>query len=267
MDRGSVPGAARSTHRRRKRATRRPPGLDIIERDGHWHIHGTLRVAGNSRRIRKSTELPATAENRDYAEALRATVEREIRDEAVHGVKPSIATAVACDRYLGRPRRRPIGHREIAALREIDAKFGQRKLATITAGEWQAFVDDRQRGNSLASRERYITVVRAFFELVPPAAAAVDCRDPGIRARQASRPAGASPGAPGQRVDPRIDHADAGSCGTASAGPARRRMVHRRPSVERALRLPAVRRDPGARPRPDYLPRHQEQRAGRCRIE
>jgi hypothetical protein len=126
-------------------------------------IHGTLRVAGNSRRVRESTELPATPENREYAEALRAALEREIRDEVIHGVRPSVATAVACDRYLRRPRRRPIRHREIAAIREIDAKFGQRKLATIGDAEWQAFVDDRQRGNSLASRERYITAVRAFL--------------------------------------------------------------------------------------------------------
>jgi site-specific recombinase XerD len=163
MDGGRISGAARRNHRHRKRAPRHPPGLAVIERHGHWHIHGTLRVAGNSRRVRKSTELQATPENREYAEALRATVEREIRDEVIHGVRPSIATAVACDRYLRRPRRRPIGHREIAALRDIDTKFGQRKLATIGAAEWQAFVDDRQQGNSLASRERYITAVRAFL--------------------------------------------------------------------------------------------------------
>jgi len=163
MDGGRISGAARRNHRHRKRAPRHPPGLAVIERDGHWHIHGTLRVAGNSRRVRKSTELPATPENREYAEALRATLEREIRDEVVHGVRPSIATAVACDRYLRRPRRRPVGHREAAAIREIDAKFGQRKLAAIGDSEWQAFVDDRQAGNSLASRERYITAVRAFL--------------------------------------------------------------------------------------------------------
>jgi site-specific recombinase XerD len=166
MDRNRVPGTARRNHRHRKgggRAPRHPPGLAIIERDGHWHIHGTLRVAGNSRRVRKSTELPAIPENREYAEALRTTIEREVRDEVVHGVRPSIATAVACDRYLNRPRRRPVGHREIAAIREIDAKFGQRKLNTIGDAEWQAFVDNRQRGNSLASRERYITAVRAFL--------------------------------------------------------------------------------------------------------
>jgi hypothetical protein len=163
VDRGRVSGAARSPHRQRKRPTRRPPGLAIDERDGHWHVRGTLRAAGNSRRIRQSTELPATPENRDYAEALRAKIEREGRDEIVHGLRPSIATAIACDRYLRRPRRRPIGHREIAAIREIDGKFAQRKLAAISAAEWQAFVDDRQRGNSLASRERYITAVRAFL--------------------------------------------------------------------------------------------------------
>jgi site-specific recombinase XerD len=163
MDRSRIPGAARSAHRTRKRAARRPPGLAVVERDGHWHIRGTLRVAGNSRRFRQSTELPATAENREYAEALRAKLEREARDEAIHGIKPSIATAIACDRYLSRPRRRPIGHRESAALREIVKKFGGRKLAAITYGEWQDLIDDRQKGNSPASRERYITEFRAFL--------------------------------------------------------------------------------------------------------
>ena len=164
MDRRRISSPARRNHRDRKRAPRRPPGLAIKERGGHWHIHGTLRVAGNSRRVRKSTELPATPENREYAEALRATIEREIRDEVIHGVRPSIATAVACDRYLARRRQRPIGHRETAAIKEINAKFGPRKLATITNDEWQAFIDDRQKGNSLASRERYTTAVRAFLK-------------------------------------------------------------------------------------------------------
>jgi hypothetical protein len=48
-------------YRHRKRAPRHSRGLAIIERDGHWHINGTLRVAGNSRRVRKSTELYSRA--------------------------------------------------------------------------------------------------------------------------------------------------------------------------------------------------------------
>jgi site-specific recombinase XerD len=166
MDRGRVSGIAPRNHRYWKggrKAPRRPPGLAVVERDGHWHIRGTLRVAGNSRLIRKSTELSATPENREYAEALRAAIERETRDEVVHGVRPSIATAIACDQYLGRRRSRPVGHRESAAVQEIEAKFGPRKLNTISDEEWQAFVDDRQRNNSLSSRERYITAVHAFL--------------------------------------------------------------------------------------------------------
>jgi hypothetical protein len=37
---------ARRSYRHRERAPRHSPGLAIIERDGHWHINGTLRVAG-----------------------------------------------------------------------------------------------------------------------------------------------------------------------------------------------------------------------------
>ena len=44
-----------------KKSAAPPAGLAIIERDGHWHINGTLRVAGNSRRVRKSTELYSRA--------------------------------------------------------------------------------------------------------------------------------------------------------------------------------------------------------------
>ena len=52
---------ARRSYRHRERAPRHSPGLAIIERDSHWHINGTLGVAGNSRRVRNSTELYSRA--------------------------------------------------------------------------------------------------------------------------------------------------------------------------------------------------------------
>jgi hypothetical protein len=45
-----------------KKSAAPPPGLAVIERNGRWHNNGTLQVGGNSRRVRKSTELYSRGE-------------------------------------------------------------------------------------------------------------------------------------------------------------------------------------------------------------
>jgi hypothetical protein len=87
-------------HRHRKRAPRHPPGLAIIERDGHWHIHGTLRVRGRPKRVRRSTGLPARPDTKETALAIKRRIETEFADEVVYGIKPSVALGVAARRYL-----------------------------------------------------------------------------------------------------------------------------------------------------------------------
>src|SRR5438128_1415086 len=100
MGRDRVSGAkGRSDRRRHGEASanrrRRAAGLEIVERDGRWHVHGTVVVKDRSRRVRRSTGLVATRENWDAAIEIRRQSEAEIRDEFVYGVHPSVPVSTA----------------------------------------------------------------------------------------------------------------------------------------------------------------------------
>jgi integrase len=161
MDRSRVSGASGGNRRRGHRKA--SPGLRVIARDGFWHLYGTIRVGGYPSRIRRSTGLPATEENREAAEALRLSKERVVRDEVAFGVKPTVAVAVAARQYLNHPRVRPLGETTISHILEVSARFGKRLLTTIAEREWTEFVDKRQAGNSVVTRERYLNSVTAFL--------------------------------------------------------------------------------------------------------
>ena len=173
MDRGGVPGAARKDHRRRQRARgrkggrgrgpQRGAGLEVIERDGHWHVYGTVRAKGRSVRVRKSTELPALPETWKAADELRREWEGDILDTLVSGRAPPVPVAVAADQFLARRRKRPLNARDVNIVQEIAEKFGARRISDVGEGEWIAFVDHRNAGNKAETRERYITGVRSFL--------------------------------------------------------------------------------------------------------
>lgn len=166
MGRDRVSGPPPSDHRGRRGSGQRkagPSGLKVIERDGHWHVYGTVRAKGHTRRLRKSTDLPALPATWDAAQTIRRRWEGEILDEFVHGAKPKIATAIAADQFLRRARKRPLNARDIAIIQDIVVAFGERRLAEIGEGEWSAFIDNRNAGNKPETRERYITGVAAFL--------------------------------------------------------------------------------------------------------
>lgn len=140
---------------------KRPPGIRVVERDGYWHIHGTLRAAGRSALYRKGTGLAATAENRDAAEAERLRVERQFRDEKIQGVRPSVALGFAADQFL--VKRPSLKEFERRVIREITAEFGLRRLDQIGDDEWDKFVTRRHLGNKPASRERWLNALFAFL--------------------------------------------------------------------------------------------------------
>lgn len=151
---------------------RRPAGLAVVERDGSWHLHGTVQAGGRSRRVRRSTQLPARPEFRADAEALRERVEREILDELVHGRRPSPPLAVAARHYLGvdaggRPkpgsRAERIGPSDLRVLEEIAGWAGARPVDAIEAREWNAFLDRRHKGNAADTRSRYVNPILSFL--------------------------------------------------------------------------------------------------------
>lgn len=185
MGRDRVPGPADRHHRGGHKAKRRAPGLEVEDRDGHWHIVGTLRVAGRSVRVRRSTGLAARPELKPDAEALRDQWATEKRNEVVHGVRPSVPLSIAAREYLTKPREKPINACDLAIVQEVVARFGTRDMSRITGREWVKFVDERHAGNQSSTRERYLgglcaflnwcrQPVRGYIEHMPPFE-----RDPG----------------------------------------------------------------------------------------
>lgn len=193
MVRRSVSGSESSNNRRRhKKAS---PGLQIKERDGSWHIVGTLRACGRSVRVRRSTELPAKSETREAAETIRLRIEKEIRDEAIHGVRPSVAVALAARDYLTRPRERPLSISDINTIKHVVREFGTRILREIGEREWDGLVRRRMEGRKASTRERYLNTILAFLswcaarprgylEQIPAFDRDKKARNPNTRARR-----------------------------------------------------------------------------------
>src|SRR5690606_15666192 len=101
-------------------------GLQIKDRDGHWHIIGTVRANGRSIRVRQSSRLPARPETWDAAERLRLDAEREAWDSIIEGRNPSVPVAIAADHYLSAPRARPLGATTNMHVKKIAVAFGAR---------------------------------------------------------------------------------------------------------------------------------------------
>lgn len=160
MGRARIPGTARGDHRRRKKG-KGSPGLRVVERGGYWHISGTVRAAGCSKRIRQSCGLLATAETWDSAEAERLRIETQFRDTVIHGKKPSVPLAVAADKYL---KARPdLGDGDKAKIRDITARFGFDMLSEISLDLWQGYIAERHAGNKRETVERWLNPVMAFL--------------------------------------------------------------------------------------------------------
>jgi site-specific recombinase XerD len=142
---------------------RRAFGLEVVERDGRWHLRGTVAVKDRSRRIRKSTGLPSTGDNLDAAHEIRRQVEAQTRDELLFGLASSVSLSVATDTYVARPRQRPLNAGDVDRLTELASVFGHRMLNRIDDQEWLAWIDRRMKGNAPVTRERYIDLIMAFL--------------------------------------------------------------------------------------------------------
>jgi len=155
---GRADGAGRAT--KRKKA---PDGVRVIEREGRWYVRGSVRAGGHTIPVRKTTGLPARADTREAAEALRRRYEAEAVAQLVDGKKPSQAAAVAVEEYLKAPRRRPLGKTSVDVVNAIAARFAGRALDAIHEDEWFDWVDRRQAGNKAETRERFLNSVVAFL--------------------------------------------------------------------------------------------------------
>ena len=161
MDGTSVPSAT-GGDRARKRPGRRARGLEIKDRDGSWHVVGTVRAGGRSIRLRRSLGLSATAATYDQAWDEARAIEADLRAIATGLKTRGDAVAIAAKAYVEKRRQRPLAPSTIRILKEIVAKFGPRRLNDVAAKEWKDWVDKRQAGNSARTRERFISTVAAF---------------------------------------------------------------------------------------------------------
>ena len=184
-------------HSKTERKTRAPKGLQIIERDGYYHIHGSILVGKRTVRIRKSTGLLATVENWEAADSIRDWVKANARTEIIHGKKKEKLLTEAANLYLKQSslkrqdrgtileivmglcvdwtgiedlkgqlidKQKPIRERLpifIEGARENDLEF--RNLREIGEEEWQEFIDDRHKHNTPQTRQRYLNVVMPFI--------------------------------------------------------------------------------------------------------
>jgi len=169
MVRSRIPAPARRNHRRRHTGSGRK-GPEVKARDGAWHVVGTVRIGRRSIRLRRSTGLPATHERRDEAEALRDRWCQEIRDQFIHGVKPTKALGIAARDYLKRPRDRALNAFDIKVVQELVRRFGAFPLDAISDEDWNDLVDRRHAGNKPQTRERWLNVVFGFLKwcMKPP---------------------------------------------------------------------------------------------------
>jgi site-specific recombinase XerD len=171
MERRGIPGAGRGDRRPGRGAGKRSAaGLKVVERDGFWHVHGTVALRGldggrRSVRVRKGTGLPAGPDTLTAAETLRDTWALEIRNQVIHGIRPSRALSLAIEAWLRRPRApgRKASWREVSFAQEIVRRFRVRLVNEISAEEWASLVEARCEGRSPATRERYLNTVFSFL--------------------------------------------------------------------------------------------------------
>lgn len=168
----SVPPAPRSD-RTRKRAGRRPRGVQLIERDGYWHASGRLRIEGRSVRVRKSLGLAVKAASFEEADIeCRAYVD-ELKARVTGKVGRGDPVAIAAAGYLRSSRERPLGPTTIRLVKEIVARFGPRRLNEIAPREWKVWIDGehtergftpgRTSGRSASTRERILNALFGFL--------------------------------------------------------------------------------------------------------
>lgn len=169
-----VAGGLRTTQggdRARKRAGRRPRGVQVFERNGYWHARGVVRAGGRSIRVRQSLDLAVDRYSESQAEDAARDLEFEIRARAEGKLGRGDPVGIAALSYLSTPRARPLRPSSIRIVQKIVAQFGERRLNEIPDEDWFNWIDgDVARGRrgllsgvKSATRERFLNGVAAFL--------------------------------------------------------------------------------------------------------
>lgn len=135
-------------------------GLKITERDGKWHLRGTVRCGKHAVRVRESTGLAATIGNRERAEARRIRREGEILEQLVQGKPAPQPFATAAAHYL--EAMKP-GATDLRNVGELLAAFGPEPLAKLDGAKIEAFYARRFPADAQASRRRHEATLAAIL--------------------------------------------------------------------------------------------------------
>ena len=161
MDGGAISGS-KGRDQGSKR-TRRKAGVAVIERNGMWHLNGTIVVKGRRIRVRKSTGIQARADLWEEADKERLRIEEEIRGQITGETSPGPFLAIAAELYLTQYRERPLGKTSVDYIKASIRKFGMRRPGDIAELEWSKWIDKRCEGGRSTSRERLINTILAFL--------------------------------------------------------------------------------------------------------
>lgn len=164
----------RSRDRKGKRPGRRARGVSLKERDGFWHAHGTLRIAGRSVRVRQSLGLAIASTSQAEAESHLDSFLDDLKAKVSGKVGRGDPLAVAAAAYLAVPRKRPLGAASVAIIQETVRKFGPRRGNEIRQEEWKQWIDGdtrqdgrvipgRMTGRSASTRERFLSSLLALL--------------------------------------------------------------------------------------------------------
>jgi integrase len=164
-------GSAKTGAGKPRKRTRRPAGLEIIAKDGYWHLDGTIRIRGQFERVRRSTKLEARPDTRDKALEIKRQYERTFLDEALYGIQPSLSVALAARRYLGLndaqeqlPNQgKKLGAGDLQRLQRAVAKFEARQLDTISGEEWSRWALAENKGCAPPTIVRFMAPIKAFL--------------------------------------------------------------------------------------------------------
>lgn len=156
MDGKPVSGT-QGRHRRRRH------GLKVEPRHGTTtlYITGTLRAAGTSIRVRRSTGLDlGTPGAWEAAEALRIKAEAELLDQAIYGRPPRVLFAAIAAHYIKDVEPGPA---DLRNLEELIAAFGRRPLADIGRADIEGFYRSRFINTKPQTRRRHENTLHALL--------------------------------------------------------------------------------------------------------
>ncbi len=146
---------------KRKTRARAPKGLHIIERDGHWHISGTVTLHdGRAIRVRRSTGLCTATASKAEAEHIKSRIEAEARESVITGKSTSVVFARAALEWLKSKAPKPT---DIQNAKKLGTYFGSLRVDQITSADILGYINKDHSNNKPSTIKRYLNTLKAIL--------------------------------------------------------------------------------------------------------